>query len=204
MNRARQDPIPVDAADDAAVIKQSVREPERFGIIFDRHAAHIHRYLARRLNAELADDLVGETFLTAFDSRKRYDLTRQDARPWLYGIATNLSRRHHRAELSAYRLRHALGPEPTGPSHADQVADDVTAQALRSVLTTALSELSDGDRDVLLLIAWEQLSYDEVAAALAIPIGTVRSRLHRARQQVQKSIGHTNPSNIAEEKVRHG
>ncbi|MEV4758886.1 RNA polymerase sigma factor [Micromonospora sp. NPDC049559] len=205
MQRARRDRTPAEVGDDdSAVIRRSLREPERFGVIFDRHAPHIHRYLCRRLNAELADDLVGETFLAAFHSRERYDLTRHDARPWLYGIATNLSSRHRRAELSAYRLSQAVGPDPAEPSHADQVAADVTAQALRSLLVTALSELAPGDRDVLLLIAWEQLSYDEVAAALAIPVGTVRSRLHRARQQIRKTLGHTNPSNVTEEPVRHG
>jgi RNA polymerase sigma-70 factor (ECF subfamily) len=83
--------------DDAAIIEQSLRRPERFAAIFDRHAAHIQRYLARRLGRQVADDLVAETFLTAFGKRARYDLTRLDARPWLYGIATNIARQHRPA-----------------------------------------------------------------------------------------------------------
>src|SRR5688572_18566387 len=83
-----------DIGDDAAVIAASLATPERFAVIFDRHAPYIHRYLARRLGAEVADDLVGETFLVAFRKRGRYDGQRHDARPWLYGIATNLLGQH--------------------------------------------------------------------------------------------------------------
>src|SRR5579862_1178416 len=95
------------AADDAAVIESSQREPERFAVLFDRHAPHIHRYLARRAGREVADDLVAETFLTAFAKRDRYDLSYTDARPWLYGIATNLVGRHRRDEVRQYRIRQA-------------------------------------------------------------------------------------------------
>jgi RNA polymerase sigma factor (sigma-70 family) len=204
MRSARRDSNTAGEADDAAVIERSLREPERFGAIFDRHAAQIQRYLCRRLNREIADDLLAETFLAAFHGRDRYDLRRRDARPWLYGIATNLAGRHRRTDLREYRLRQAIGPEPAQLCHAEQVATDVTAQALRTLLIGALLELSDGDRDVLLLIAWEQLSYEEVAAALEIPVGTVRSRLHRARRQVRTTLGQTNPTGIFEETVRNG
>jgi RNA polymerase sigma factor (sigma-70 family) len=171
--------------DDAQIIEGSVTRPERFAVIFDRHAAHIQRYLVRRLGRQVADDLVAETFLAAFRQRDRYDLDRPDARPWLYGIATNLARQHQRAEIREYRLRASVGPEPDLVGHADQVAAQVTAQAMHRLLAAALADLGDGDRDVLLLIAWESLSYEETAQALGIPIGTVRSRLSRARRQVR-------------------
>src|SRR5206468_3869291 len=93
------DPVPPLVMDDAAIIEQSWREPERFAEVFDRHAPYIHRYVARRLGHQVADDLVAETFLTAFGKRRRYDTARRDARPWLYGIATNLVGQHRRAEL---------------------------------------------------------------------------------------------------------
>ena len=84
--RRRRDPA---AADDATVIESSWRDPERFAVLFDRHAPHINRYLARRADRQVADDLVAETFLAAFTKRDRYDLSYADARPWLYGIAAD-------------------------------------------------------------------------------------------------------------------
>jgi RNA polymerase sigma-70 factor (ECF subfamily) len=187
------------AAGDAAVIESSWREPERFAVLFDRHAPHIHRYLARRAGREVADDLVAETFLAAFAKRDRYDLGYADARPWLYGIASNLVGQHRREEVRQYRIRQAATPEPEIPGHAERVAADVTAQATRALLAEALAALPAGDRDVLLLIAWEQLTYDEVARALAIPVGTVRSRLHRARAKVREVLAGTDAGATYEE-----
>jgi DNA-directed RNA polymerase specialized sigma24 family protein len=89
--------------DDAAVIEASFAEPDRFASLFDRHAPYIHRYLARRIGGQAADDLVAETFLVAFRKRARYDLRCHDARPWLYGIATNLVGQHRRRARAAGR-----------------------------------------------------------------------------------------------------
>jgi RNA polymerase sigma factor (sigma-70 family) len=186
-------------ADDAAVIESSWREPERFAVLFDRHAPYIHRYLARRAGRQVADDLVAETFLAAFAKRDRYDLSHANARPWLYGIATNLVGQHRRDEARQYRIRQATPAEPDVPGHAERVAADVTAQAMRTLLDTALAALPAGDRDVLLLIAWEQLSYQEVARALAIPVGTVRSRLHRARAKTRQVLAGTDAAATYEE-----
>ena len=187
------------AADDAAVIESSWLEPERFAVLFDRHAPHIHRYLARRAGRQVADDLVAETFLTAFAKRDRYDLGYSDARPWLYGIATNLVSQHRRDEARQYRIRQGAMAEPEVPDHADRVAAGVTAQAMRAPLDAALAALPAGDRDVLLLIAWEQLTYQEVSRALAIPAGTVRSRLHRARTKVRQVLAGTGAAATYEE-----
>jgi RNA polymerase sigma-70 factor (ECF subfamily) len=187
------------AADDAAVIESSWLEPERFAVLFDRHAPHIHRYLARRAGRQVADDLVAETFLTAFAKRDRYDLGYSDARPWLYGIATNLVGQHHRDEARQYRIMQRAVAEPEVPDHADRVAAGVTAQATRALLEAALAALPAGDRDVLLLIAWEQLTYREVSRALAIPAGTVRSRLHRARTKVRQVLAGTDAAATYEE-----
>jgi RNA polymerase sigma-70 factor (ECF subfamily) len=204
MNRSRR----VKAADvgtltDAAVIERSVRDPESFAVIFDRHAPSVHRYLARRLGAGIADDLVAEAFLAAFRRRERFDTAYPDARPWLYGIATNLVGQHRREEEREYRLRQACMPEPSEASHADRVTTVVSAQSLRKSLFGALAKLSTGDRDVLLLIAWEELTYDEVAAALAIPVGTVRSRLHRARKLLREALG-SDPTKTIEEISSNG
>ncbi|MEU5562513.1 RNA polymerase sigma factor [Micromonospora musae] len=204
MHRTGQGGIVVDMEDDATVIERSARDPDRFAVIFDRHASHIHRYLARRLGRETADDLVAETFLTAFRKRGQYDPRRPDARPWLYGIATNLVGQHRRAELREYRLRQLLAADRGEDFPADRIDADVTARSLRRLLTAALAELSPGDRDVLLLIAWEELTYEQVAAALTIPVGTVRSRLNRARRKVRKALGETDPSTTFEENLSNG
>ena len=188
------------AAGDAAVIESSWREPERFAVLFDRHAPHIYRYLARRTDRQVADDLVAETFLAAFAKRDRYDLSHADARPWLYGIATNLAGQHHRDQARQYKITQAAAaPEPEVPGHAEKVAADVTAQAMRGLLAGALAALSAGDRDVLLLIAWEQLTYQEVSRALDIPVGTVQSRLHRARTKVRQALAGTEAGATYEE-----
>jgi RNA polymerase sigma factor (sigma-70 family) len=186
-------------AGDASVIERSVTEPERFALVFDRHGAHIHRYLARRVGQQAADDLVGETFLTAFRKRSRYDTSYPDARPWLYGIATNLVGQHRREELRRYRLAKLVGPDRFGADHADRVLAEVTSQSMRAVLGDALVGLAPGDRDVLLLIAFEELTYEEVARALDIPLGTVRSRLHRARSQLRDALAETEAIGTYEE-----
>jgi RNA polymerase sigma factor (sigma-70 family) len=188
------------ADDDAAIIESSWREPEGFAVLFDRHAPHIYRYLARRAGRQVADDLVAETFLAAFAKRNRYDLSHPDARPWLYGIATNLVGQHRRDQARQDRITQAAAAaEPEVPGHADRVAADVTAQAMRTLLEGALAVLSAGDRDVLLLIAWEQLTYAEVSRALAIPVGTVQSRLHRARTKVRQVLAGTDAGATYEE-----
>jgi RNA polymerase sigma factor (sigma-70 family) len=155
--------------DDAAVIARSLHDPEAFTEIFRRHAGHIHRYLGSRVGPQEADDLLAEAFLTAFRKRDRYDRDRPDARPWLYGIAANLAAMHARDEERAYRLQRAAVGRPDDHSHADRVAADVTARAARSVLAAALATLAPGDRDVLLLIAQEELTYEQVAVALQRP-----------------------------------
>jgi RNA polymerase sigma-70 factor (ECF subfamily) len=186
-------------SDDAGVIELSWHEPERFALVFDRHAKVIHRYVARRVGASVADDVVGETFLVAFRRRRSYDLRRGDARPWLYGIASNLIHRHRRAEVRAYRALARTGVDPVAPAPTDEVDARLTAATAERDLATALAGLSRGDRDVLLLFAWAELSYDQIAAALSIPVGTVRSRLHRARRKLREALGGTNPLSAEEE-----
>ena len=179
---------------DAAVIEQSWTRPERFSAIFERYFGQIHQYLARRVGDKAADDLAADVFVAAFAHRQRYDLARDCARPWLYGIATNLIGTHRRQEQ---RLYHALARSPardTSPSEEDRVTDRVSAAAAGPALAAALAELDAGDRDVLLLVALAGLDYQEVAQALGIPYGTVCSRLNRARRRVRQVLGGINPA----------
>jgi RNA polymerase sigma-70 factor (ECF subfamily) len=164
----------------------SVARPEVFAEIFDRHAPAIHAYLSRRVG-ELADDVLSETFLAAFHCRDRYRPERLDVRPWLYGIAANLLRRHRREELARYRAlaRSAAQAPDRALDDTNAAVDRLDAQALRPALATALADLDERDRETLLLVAWADLSYAETAAVLDVPVGTVRFRLHRARRQLR-------------------
>jgi RNA polymerase sigma factor (sigma-70 family) len=168
----------MDELTDAEALRASRSDPHAFVAVFERHFDAVHRYLRRRVPADLADDLVAETFLRAFQHRGRYRAQRPDARPWLYGIATNLVRRHYRSEERELRAlaRSAVTQAPEEP------AEDETR------LGEALAALPRRERDVLLLYAWTELSYEEIAVALGVRIGTVRSRLHRARARLRELL----------------
>ncbi|MDX6395180.1 MAG: hypothetical protein QOJ73_6243 [Streptosporangiaceae bacterium] len=178
---------------DATVIEESWDDPERFAAIFNRYFTEIHRYIARRVGGKIADDLAAEVFLAAFAQRKRYDVARGCARPWLYGIATNQVGSHWRHERRFYHALVRTDAALVSHSDEDRVADRVSASASRPALAAALAALASGDRDVLLLVALADLGYQEVAQALGIPYGTVCSRLHRARSQLRESLGGVNP-----------
>ncbi|MEV6817407.1 RNA polymerase sigma factor [Nocardiopsis dassonvillei] len=182
-----------DAETDATVIMLSLEEPTRFGEVFRRHAPALHRYAARRLGGPDADDVVAETFHIAFRKRDRYDPAHPDARPWLWRIAANLVRRHHRTETRHYRALARTGVDPVLEGFADRVSARVDAQSVSKSLAAALAGLSARDRDVLLLVAWGDLTYEEVASVLSVPVGTVRSRLHRARKRVRAALRAATP-----------
>lgn len=172
-----------------------------FGRLFDQHAAPLHRYLARRVGPEIADDLVSEAFLVALRQRDTYDARQGTVRSWLYGIATNLMRRFVRQEERALRAGiRSMGREESHDEGA-RVADRVDAEVAVRGLAAALADLSPGDRDVLLLTSWAGLDSNEVAEALGIPVGTVRSRLHRVRKSLRAG-GHR--QHTAREEESHG
>jgi RNA polymerase sigma factor (sigma-70 family) len=191
-------------ATDAAVIEQSLAEPERFEAIFRRYFGRIHGYLAARVGGRIADDLAAEVFTIAFAQRQRYDLARECARPWLYGIATNLVGTYRRREQRRYRALARADARGVAPSDEDLVADRVSAAAAGPALAAALAGLGSGDRDVLLLVAIAGLDNQEVALSLGIPYGTVRSRLSRARARLREALGGTNPTDGIEAADRLG
>ena len=184
--------------DDAAVIRLSLAEPERFEVLFQRHAPRVQRYVVRRLGADAADDIVAETFLLAFRQRAGFDVTRGDALPWLYGIATNLLGRHRRNEIRLYKALARTGTDPVTAPFTDQVDERVTATAASRRLASALAGLSAAYRDALLLVAWGGLSYEETATALDVPVGTVRSRISRARADLRRTLGDLAPASTEE------
>jgi RNA polymerase sigma factor (sigma-70 family) len=189
---------------DAEVISRMYRDRELFAVIFDRHYPAIHGYAARRLGRELADDVAAETFLVAFDNWQRYDTAHHSARPWLFGIASNLMAAHQRAEARQYRAlaradQVATADRDRVDSHVDRIAVRLDAQAVRVRLAAALGEIAPADREVVLLIAWADLTCEEVARALEIPAGTVRSRLHRARKKLRAALGGADPTATGED-----
>jgi RNA polymerase sigma factor (sigma-70 family) len=171
--------------DDAQQVELSLRDPERFGVVFDRYFNEIHGYVARRLGRDAADDVAAETFLTAFRSRRRFEASRGTVRAWLYGIVTNHISAYRRQEVRAYRVRERAGVQAAEEGHADRVAERVDAGAAGRELAGALAALPRGDREVLLLVALGGLSHTDVAAALGIPYGTVGSRLNRVRKKLR-------------------
>ena len=153
--------------------------------MFDRHAGVVFRFLVRRVGRDIADELLGEVFRIAFERRAAFDTDRPSARPWLYGIATNLVAKHWRGEARRLRATGQLAVE-----RGADWSDDVIASASNA---HAVARDRGPDRhaprrrrDALLLYAWEELSYEEIALALDVPVGTVRSRLNRARNRLRE------------------
>ena len=150
-----------------------------------------------RLGPVPAEDAVAETFLAAFRHRARYDRTRAEVLPWLYGIATRVIGKHRRAERQQQRLLQRVYAEGAGGVYAaDDIREPVRRAGPRGTArgdAAVVSGLSRRDRDLLLLIAWAELTYGEAAQALGIPVGTVRSRLSRVRVKIRAGLGETNP-----------
>ena len=173
---------------DAEVVASSLSQPEAFGVLFERHFDRVHAYLCARVGADAARELAAETFEQAFRSRHRYDVFRPEARPWLFGIATNMLRHHRRSER---RRLHALAASPPAldrGTDVDGLLDRVVASERRAEVAAALRSLRAEERDVLLLHAWADLPYEEIALALGVPVGTVRSRLSRARARLRELL----------------
>jgi RNA polymerase sigma factor (sigma-70 family) len=181
---------PGDATDGEA-IAASIADPQRFGQVFDRHVDAIYGYVCRRVGRTSAEELTSETFARAFDGRERF--SGEDALPWLYGIASNLIRHHARAERRQLAAYARVASRDAKDRVDDEVEGRLDAAAMAPALAEALRRLRPDERDVLLMHAWQGLSYRDIADALGIAIGTVGSRLTRARatvREVLRGCGH--------------
>lgn len=175
-------------ATDGELIRASLEDPSLFGRVFERHHAAIHAYLSRRAGPDDAGDLAGDVFATAFKDRRKFRPDVDKAAPWLYGIANNLVRRHWRKagrQARAYG-RAAIQLNWIDPTEASDARVDV-AQVV-DALTPTLERLRPRDREILYLYALAELSYEEVAEATGVPIGTVRSSLSRTRSKLRQSL----------------
>jgi RNA polymerase sigma factor (sigma-70 family) len=171
---------------DADLVTASVRDPDAFTELFERHWDGLYRFCRNRAGSA-GEDIAAEAFRVAFDRRGRYDAGYDDARPWLFGIATNLLRDHFRtARREEAKLSRSAALEAL--THSDAELNGLERQLLGPHLAEALQGIPAGDRDALLLLAWADLEYEQIAQALDIPLGTVRSRIHRARQRVREYL----------------
>jgi RNA polymerase sigma factor (sigma-70 family) len=177
---------------DGALIARSVAEPERFSLIVERHATPVFRYLISRVGRDSSEDLLADVFEAAFRARGRYDTSHDDALPWLLGIATNVIRHHRRSETRrASMVRKVTWLH--GPGHElAETMDSVVARAELNdelhQIHRALMALDDKHRDVIVLSAGLGLSYEDIARALGVRIGTVRSRLSRGRRCLRELL----------------
>jgi RNA polymerase sigma factor (sigma-70 family) len=169
---------------DAEAIARSLTDSDAFVVVFERHFSLVHRYVRVRAGDSDADDLAAQTFEIAFRRRSDYDRSREDARPWLFGIAIKL--------LSEHRRRRRRGLNAVARLFAQDARD---AQAVVEPsrdgapdLRQALAAVRDEDRDLLFLHACLDLTYDECAIALGVPVGTIRSRLHRVRERLRRDL----------------
>lgn len=170
-------PVPsADAADLAG-------PPQRFHAVVDRHFDTVAAFLARRVGPDAAQDLTQEVFVAAFRKRAKFDARHDSARPWLLGIANKVVASHRRDERRQLELlqRAAALPVPAFKPVGD----------LSPEVYAGLAALARRDRDALLLHAWGELRYEEIAQALGVPVGTVRSRIHRARRRLAAHLGET-------------
>lgn len=159
-------------------IRRSLADPDAFAPIFERHFDALYGYARRRVGRDLAEEIATETFVRAFDRRHTFDAEREDARPWLLGIAANLLRRHWRTERRRLEAYARMGVAAGSSSDA----------ATRVEVVSALDSLSRDESETLFLFAVADLSYEEIADALRIPVGTVRSRLARARGRIRTRL----------------
>ncbi|QCW50488.1 RNA polymerase sigma factor [Nocardioides dongxiaopingii] len=160
-------------------------DPEAVAELFDRHADRIHRHCFR-LTADRADaeDATATTFLEVWRHRHRVQVHDGSLAPWLHGVATNVCRNLTRGRRRHLRAVARLTAPGDQPDHADRVGERLDTERRMRVVLDAVATLPPHERDVLALVVWSGLSYEAAAAALEVPVGTVRSRLSRARRRL--------------------
>lgn len=174
---------------DAQIMRDSITSPQRFGEIFTMHHAAIWRYIARLAGPDVADDIAGEVFVDAFTHRESFDPLRGRVRSWLFGIATNKLHSRFRSESrAASAFCRAAQFRDTSIDFSQMVvdADDLGQQV--QLVRNAIEYMERNDREVLALAVWEGMPYQEIALTLGVPVGTVRSRLSRARSRLRELV----------------
>jgi RNA polymerase sigma factor (sigma-70 family) len=166
-------------------------DPDAFRELFDEHVRAVYNHAFRLTgNWSTAEDVVSRTFLEAWRLRDRIDVGdgAGSLRPWLLGIATNTARNARRAARRHDNALARLPNEEVAPDFADQVSARIDDRGRLADVRTALAALGRPEREVLALCVWAGLGYAEAAEALGVPVGTVRSRLSRARKKLEKLV----------------
>lgn len=174
---------------DGEQILASIEDPSRFEAVFDRHYDVVRRYAQRRIGRATGEEIAARTFLLAFERRSGFRPSAAvggSARAWLLGIATNMIRHHLRDERTHLRILSAMPAERSATEPDDEARLD--AIDVRPALAQQLAALPEGERDAFLLMVLGELSYAEIAEALGVPTGTVRSRIHRARRRLRERL----------------
>ncbi|WP_182711118.1 RNA polymerase sigma factor [Curtobacterium flaccumfaciens] len=159
---------------------------------FDQHGRRILLYLARRTDLQSAEDILGETFVTALVRWDSFDPDWQDPLPWLFGIASNLLHRHWRSQRRADR---AMSRVAVPDRLDDDPGELLDAQRAVQAVIRELDRMRPAIRETVLLHAWAELTYEQIAEATGVPVGTVRSRLNRARTALRAIPGTTDSLN---------
>ncbi|MGW2590037.1 RNA polymerase sigma factor [Streptomyces sp. NPDC001515] len=175
---------------DEDLLTRAAREPAAFEPLVDRHSAALHGYLVRRAPAA-ADDLLSEVWLQAYAHRSTFDAGRGSARGWLFGVARNVLARHRQSAARAAGRPQPAADSPAAGDPWHAVDARLDAAAVAPDLRAGLAGLPEAERELLLLVAWEELTPAEAAAAVGIPAGTARSRLHRARARLREGLSAT-------------
>lgn len=171
---------------DEELLTGSVRDPAAFEPLVTRHSGALHGFLARRAPGA-ADDLLSETWLQAFRNRAAYDPGRGTVRGWLFGVARVVLAGHWRGAWLDPGVPSRDAEGSNDPWHAvDQRLD---AAAVSPLIRDVLAAMPEVERQLLLLVVWDQLTPAEAATAVGVPPGTARSRLHRARTRLREALG---------------
>lgn len=179
------------ASDEELWARSAQGRTDAFGTLFDRHADAVYRYSFRRTGSwSDAEELTSITFLEAWRARGKAHLQNGSLLPWLLGVATNVDRNRRRAARRYTGVLSRLPSPEVVPDIADASAARLDAEVTAKAVLTELNRLPERDRDVAILCLGQGLTYAEAAAALGIPIGTVRSRLARARSRLSSTAQH--------------
>ncbi|WP_326595053.1 RNA polymerase sigma factor [Streptomyces brevispora] len=174
--------------DSDAQLTHAASDAATFTPLVEKYSPALHGYFARRVPGA-ADDLLAEAWLQAFAARRTFDASRGSARGWLFGVARNVLAGHFRRTG-----RDATAPAAAASDPWQAVDQRLDAAALAPALREALADLPAEERELMLLVAWEQLTPTEAAAAVGIPAGTARSRLHRARGRLRERLAPPRPA----------
>lgn len=170
---------------DSEIIRRSLDDAGVFSEIFERHVRPVGRYIRRRIGPDAVEDVLSETFLVAFRRRATFDHRQASSLPWLLGIATRIVKSHRTDEARQWRVFESSTVAAVDPESPYAATDSrLDAEAALRALAPRIAALSQKERDTLLLHAWADLTYEQIADALSVPVGTVRSRLNRVRRKL--------------------